>query len=451
MAHSFLAAARQRAAHAAEQEIQRLECSDQCDPLAFEPYALKRDERPRWWGMVELADCLRELTQDCQGQEARIGVNLGGWLLCEAWMQETLFAKVPKSLREDEFHLAQHLSSDDMAAHWSTWITEADLEEIKRMGFNSVRLPIGFWVLDLSAVGGAIARKPAGPYTARRAWIATARPYHGPAEAIVTHCLELCEKLGLKVNVDLHGAPGGQNGEQACGFADGEWEPSMWDVTGTLLCLTRIAKLWGRHAAFDALTFINEPSNRIPIETLVDFYVRAYAATRPHTSATIFMPIYQRHWSDFIHCGFPPPHFANVRYDCHLYQCFGKGWQSLSLQDTLAKAQTGEGHWPCVHHLPDGARAVSEWSLRLPTWDPSFPMAEEVWALSSAGRGGDVYEAYARAQMQHYRKCGASSYFWTFKVDVPSRHKDGALGELCWDARECVRRGWLDPRTPLQP
>ena len=33
--------------------------------LAFEPYAQKREERPRWWGMVELAHSLRELTQDC--------------------------------------------------------------------------------------------------------------------------------------------------------------------------------------------------------------------------------------------------------------------------------------------------------------------------------------------------------------------------------------------------
>ena len=32
-----------------------------------------------------------------------VGVNLGGWLLCEAWMQETLFGCCPANERGDEF------------------------------------------------------------------------------------------------------------------------------------------------------------------------------------------------------------------------------------------------------------------------------------------------------------------------------------------------------------
>ena len=238
------------------------------------------------------------------GAEPRVGVNLGGWLLCESWMQETLFACCDGD-DADEFHLCQHISSAEMAAHRATWISRHELAHIKRLGFNSVRLPVGYWVLDVdqaldggdgggSGAGGAAAdssraadggggggasawRMPPAPYEGGRSWIADAKPYHGPAEEHVTRCLSLCDALGLKVNVCLHGAPGGQSGEQACGFADRYWTPQMWDVDGTVRCVEHIARKWGRHPAFDALTVINEPSDEISTEALVGFYERAYA------------------------------------------------------------------------------------------------------------------------------------------------------------------------------
>ena len=133
------------------------------------------------------------------------------------------------------------------------------------------------------------------------AWQAT--EYHGPAEEVVSRCLAMCEAVGLTVNVCLHGAPGGQSGEQACGFCDNHWVPEMWDVDGTVACVEHIARKWGRHPAFDALTVVNEPSDEIPLPALLDFYERAYAAARRHTSATIVLPVYKREWGGFASAG----------------------------------------------------------------------------------------------------------------------------------------------------
>ena len=276
-----------------------------------------------------------------------------------------------------------------MSEHRRTWITMADLIQIKQLGWTSVRLPIGHWVLDVGGErvaehgdGGPLARRPAPPYEGERAWIADAALHCGPDEAPST-AAQTCE-LSLTVNLCLHGAPGGQSGEQACGFADPLWQPSMWDVDASVRCVEHMARRWARRRSgvVDAITVINEPSNTIPLEKLLSFYERAYEAVRRHSADVgIVFPCYQRSWGDFAAAGFnPPPHMANVAFDCHLYHCFGDNWQrETTLDEALSCARTGEEHWPCLPHLPAPA-IVSEWSLRLPTWDRAFRWPGDGWA-----------------------------------------------------------------------
>jgi len=174
----------------------------------------------------------------------------------------------------------------------------------------------------------------------------------------------------------------------------------------------------------------------------VDYYDRAYAAAREHTAATIIFPAYKRDWSDFAALSFPPVHFENVMIDAHLYHCFGDGWQlEASLDDVLEAAQTGDGHWPCLRELPAPAM-VSEWSLRLPEWDSSFPVARDLATLDESSRQ-TAYQQLGRGQIEHFAQLGASWYFWTWKVDATDRRGDAV--EPYWDLRECVRRRWLNP------
>ena len=74
--------------------------------------------------------------------------------------------------------------------HWDTWITEADFARIAAAGLNHVRLPVGSWAWDVS--GGE-------PY------IQGQLPY-------LRKAITWARKYGIKVIIDLHGAPGSQNG-----------------------------------------------------------------------------------------------------------------------------------------------------------------------------------------------------------------------------------------------
>jgi glucan 1,3-beta-glucosidase len=52
----------------------------------------------------------------------------------------------------DEYTLTQTLgptaAQDQLKAHWESWITQDDFNEIASMGLNHVRIPIGYWALN---------------------------------------------------------------------------------------------------------------------------------------------------------------------------------------------------------------------------------------------------------------------------------------------------------------
>lgn len=83
------------------------------------------------------------------------------------------------------------------ASDWETWVTEDDFASWARAGLNHVRLPIGYWALDI---------KQGEP------WVSGSWEY-------VIKAAEWCKKYNLQLMVDLHGAPGSQNGNDHSGHA----------------------------------------------------------------------------------------------------------------------------------------------------------------------------------------------------------------------------------------
>eukprot|EP00928_Gymnodinium_smaydae_P090743 TRINITY_DN74497_c0_g1_i1.p1 TRINITY_DN74497_c0_g1~~TRINITY_DN74497_c0_g1_i1.p1 ORF type:complete len:456 (-),score=74.67 TRINITY_DN74497_c0_g1_i1:95-1399(-) len=379
------------------------------------------------------------------------GVNLGGWLIVERWMNQELFRGTSAN---SEFCLCAELgdrAEERFRQHRDTWLTIEDFRDIKAAGLESVRLPFGYWILDVpglerrpstSARGSSPDDGDTEPEPDRR-WILEARPYVGPCEHYIQQALDWAEEVGLTVNLCLHGAPGGQNGHDACGFSDAAWQPHRWDEATTLRCLGRLAAVFGNHRALEAITVLNEPCSSIATRRLVNFYVDAYAVIRKHTDVTVVMPVYQRVWWWMRWWGwFPPPHFENVAYDVHLYQCFGFLWQRFcGLRQTLSSARTGCGHSPSLDAVLNSGHdaIVSEWSLRLPEWDASWPVAKAMRDLGEA-EAAKVYKEYAANQQSQFERAQAW-YFWTWKVDASDANC--GRGEPHWDMRECLRRGWL--------
>lgn len=129
------------------------------------------------------------------GKQPIRGVNLGGWLSIEPFITPSLFEKF--SARDgviDEWTLSQKLgpsAARTIERHYATFITEQDFADIRDAGFDHVRMQYSYW---------AITTYEGDPYVPKIAW------------RYLLRAIEYCRKYGLRVNLDMHGIPGSQNG-----------------------------------------------------------------------------------------------------------------------------------------------------------------------------------------------------------------------------------------------
>ncbi|KAH8104124.1 glycoside hydrolase family 5 protein [Cristinia sonorae] len=86
------------------------------------------------------------------------GVNLGSWLVLEAWMLPQEWLDMGGERCDDcstcvatEFAFAQaHPKTVDSVfnKHWTTWFTQDDVNKLKAAGINTVRVPLGYWLVE---------------------------------------------------------------------------------------------------------------------------------------------------------------------------------------------------------------------------------------------------------------------------------------------------------------
>ncbi|KAF8887331.1 glycoside hydrolase family 5 protein [Infundibulicybe gibba] len=86
------------------------------------------------------------------------GVNLGSWLVLEAWMLPAEWAAMGGQTCNDcstciasEFAFAKAFPTTVDAKfkqHWSTWFNQADVDALVNVGINTVRIPLGYWLVE---------------------------------------------------------------------------------------------------------------------------------------------------------------------------------------------------------------------------------------------------------------------------------------------------------------
>jgi endoglucanase len=119
------------------------------------------------------------------------GVGLGNWLLPEGYMWR--FGDDLASPRQIEARIVHLVGAERAASFWnrfrSEFITEVDFAMIAGEGFDHVRLPIN-----------------------SRALIADNGVLVEDGFAVIDRAVDWSERYGLRILLDMHGAPGGQTG-----------------------------------------------------------------------------------------------------------------------------------------------------------------------------------------------------------------------------------------------
>ncbi|KAJ6634853.1 putative glucan 1,3-beta-glucosidase A [Pseudolycoriella hygida] len=287
------------------------------------------------------------------GEQKIRGVNLGSWLVLERWMNPTdsgVFAGLPESVT-DEYALCEHLgysaAEQRLRAHWNTWITEDHFAFWASTGLNHVRLPIGYWALDI---------QPGEP------WV------NGSWEYVVK-AAEWSKKHNLQLSIDLHGAPGSQNGWDHSGRSGDIGFFTDENIQRAVNVIGRIAQ-WSIDFK-DTVTIIqliNEPNlwdaYDYRLGRLKDYYGLAYKEVRKYNPDVVVAVsdafIDAVNWYYFGEL----PEYHSVMLDIHMYQVFGDEWRDM----TCAQHRD----YPCTYHerLIEASSklwtVVGEWSIATP-------------------------------------------------------------------------------------
>lgn len=327
------------------------------------------------------------------------GVNLGAWLVLEKWMTPHVFDGLKA---HDEYTFGQELGPKEakarLQAHRDSFITEADFAWIAARGLNAVRLPVGYWVLD------------APP------------PYISGVDTL-DRAFRQAAKHGLRVLLDLHGAPGSQNGNDHSGRSGPiEW-PRPENVAHTLDVVERLAQFCARYDNLLGVELLNEPGWAVPLDVLKDYYAKGYERVRRHipparAGVWIHDGFRGQSWADTLQ----PPAYQNVILDTHPYQCFTPEDRKRPLAEHIRVAAVDRARqmddmqkqlWVCA----------GEWSLALPP--------ETMAGLTGFARD-TALRAYANAQLLSFER-SHGWFFWSYKTPTSAE----------WSFRDSVARGWL--------
>ena len=131
------------------------------------------------------------------------GFGLGGWLLAEGYMLK-FFTKCDRPRRIEEL-IKETCNKDYNNKFWSEYhkryISEFDIKLISEKGFNSIRIPINARTL-FNVEENQIDNLNNTKVT-----------FNQEILKVIDNCISWCKKYEVYVILDMHGAPGGQTGQ----------------------------------------------------------------------------------------------------------------------------------------------------------------------------------------------------------------------------------------------
>ncbi len=175
------------------------------------------------------------------------GVNIGNWLLWETWM-----GFVPEYTHDWAHYdtlevLIERFGAEKTAeiekVFMDNFITEDDIAQIEKLGFNCVRVP--FWYRNFMNEDGT--------------WLTTDHN-DNPGFQRIDWLIEQCAKYGIYIILDMHGAPGGQSKNHSTGKA-GRNELYEEKMETCVELWTTIAERYKDNEIIAVYDLLNEPQN----------------------------------------------------------------------------------------------------------------------------------------------------------------------------------------------
>ncbi|KDQ08210.1 glycoside hydrolase family 5 protein [Botryobasidium botryosum FD-172 SS1] len=378
-------------------------------------------------GLASLALAASVVAQLPPGVSKIRGVNLGSWLLVEPYMMQDYWDNHMSAwgaCSEWDYVKAKGQAASNTAfrEHWDTFITQKDVALMKQYGLNTVRIPIGFWIVESTKIAG-LDYYPEGGMT------------------YLTRGLGWLRDAGIAVLLDIHAVPGASTPNNAfAGKCTGT--PAFWAnkdrnfdrAADAIRNLTTMAHTNPSWSSVYAIQMLNEPPMEVSqTPGYGDYLKKATAAVRDTEKSlgvskqlTLSYMDYNWQYGSGTHAN-PADAAAGkgpALYDNHLYYSFGGLINNNAAVDYIANVcNTG----------PERVRADGSVS--------NTPLVFGEWWLAErpgcANCDWQFHRDFADAQKIAYER-GAGWIFWAWSfrgTDQYRSYKDAvAAGFFSADA-----------------
>jgi endoglucanase len=177
------------------------------------------------------------------------GMGLGGWMLQEGYMLRLQGTNPQYSIRN---RIEKLIGAEQTQQFYDSWLknftTKADIDSMKRWGFNSVRLPMHFNLYTLPV--------DQEPDSTKQTWL-------DKGFQLTDSLLSWCKANKMYLILDLHAAPGGQGNDLNISDRDST-KPSLWQSPAnqqkTIELWRKLAERYKDEPWMGAYDIINEPN-----------------------------------------------------------------------------------------------------------------------------------------------------------------------------------------------
>ena len=230
------------------------------------------------------------------------GFGLGGWLVPEGYMlHNQAWIEGFESPTDIENHVIDLIGQDEANDFWelyrANYVAQADIDQIAEWGFNHIRLPFHYKQFHDST--------------------GTETPI---GYSIVDELITWCEPHNIYIILDMHCAPGAQNGgpiSDSDGIARLWLEDSYKELT--IQIWKEIATYYADHTLIAGYDLINEPvlPSSVSLEEFKQLYVDITEAIREVDNNHLIWIEGNWYGTDF--AGLTPPWDDNMGYSFHKY------------------------------------------------------------------------------------------------------------------------------------
>jgi endoglucanase len=245
------------------------------------------------------------------------GVDLGGWLEWEGWIWGGGFDSETTIMNGLTSLVGAQAADQFQTDVFNDFITDADIKEIAQLGFNVIRVPFNYKILQ----------DPSTPYV-----------YKASGWRILDNIINWAARHHVYVVLDMHAAPGGQ----ALGFPYDDTWPMLWgdpdDQSQMVAMWQAIATRYASNPAVAGYDLLGEPWPTPNDQALVSLYARTIAAIRQVDTAHMIFLEGAMDSRDFSWT--TQPLDSNMVYSPHMYLWSQQNAQrQLDQYAQMAKAQ----------------------------------------------------------------------------------------------------------------